>query len=131
MIRNANNNDIPEIRKLMKSEPDFWDNSWRENVIDIGIESSRDLAFVWVENDKVLGFACAHDFGFRAYLSELIVSSECRTSGIGKALIQEIEKSLAQKGWKVLIADVWKDSVEFYRSLGFSEPDVTLLRKRL
>jgi ribosomal protein S18 acetylase RimI-like enzyme len=131
MIRNANKNDIPEIRKLMKSEPDFWDNSWRQNVIDIAIESSRDLAFVWVENDKILGFVCAHDIGFRAYLSELIVSSECRKSGIGKALVQGIQKALTQKGCKVLIADVWKDSVEFYRSLGFSEPDVRLLRKTL
>lgn len=131
MIRNANNNDIPAIRKLMQSEPDFWDDSWRANAIDIGIESSKDLSFVWVENDKILGFVSAHDMGFRAYLSELIVSSEYRKSGIGKALLQEIEKTLIQKGCKVLIADVWKDSVEFYRSLGFSEPDVKLLRKRL
>lgn len=131
MIRNANNNDIPAIRKLMQSEPDFWDDSWRANAIDIGIESSKDLSFVWVENDKILGFVSAHDMGFRAYLSELIVSSEYRMSGIGKALLQEIEKTLIQKGCKVLIADVWKDSVEFYRSLGFSEPDVKLLRKRL
>ena len=131
MIRNANNNDIPAIRKLMQSEPDFWDDSRRDNALDIGIESSRDLSFVWVENDKILGFVSAHDMGFRAYLSELIVSSEYRKSGIGKALLQEIEKTLIQKGCKVLIADVWKDSVEFYRSLGFSEPDVKLLRKRL
>ena len=131
MIRNANNSDIPAIKKLMKSEPDFWDDSWRDNAIDIGIESSRDLSFVWVENDKILGFGCAHDMGFRAYLSELIVSSEYRKSGIGKALLQEIDKALIQKGCKVLIADVWKDSVEFYRSLGFSEPDVKFLRKRL
>ena len=131
MIRNANNNDIPAIRKLMQSEPDFWDDSWRDNAIYIGIESSKDLSFVWVENDKILGFVSAHDMGFRAYLSELIVSSEYRKSGIGKALLQEIEKTLIQKGCKVLIADVWKDSVEFYRSLGFSEPDVKLLRKRL
>ena len=131
MIRNANNNDIPAIRKLMQSEPDFWDDSWRANAIDIGIESSKDLSFVWVENDKILGFVSAHDMGFRAYLSELIVRSEYRKSGIGKALLQEIEKTLIQKGCKVLIADVWKDSVEFYRSLGFSEPDVKLLRKRL
>ena len=131
MIRNANNNDIPAIRKLMQSEPNFWDDSWRDNALDIGIESSRDLSFVWVENDKILGFVSAHDMGFRAYLSELIVSSEYRKSGIGKALLQQIEKTLIQKGCKVLIADVWKDSVEFYRSLGFSEPDVKLLRKRL
>jgi ribosomal protein S18 acetylase RimI-like enzyme len=130
MIRTANNNDIPAIKKLMKSEPGFWDDSWRDNAIDIGIESSRALSFVWVENDNILGFGSAHDIGFRAYLSELIVSSEYRKSGIGKALLQEIEKTLIQKGCKVLIADVWKDSVEFYRSLGFSEPDVKFLRKR-
>ena len=131
MIRNANNSDIPAIKKLMKSEPGFWEDSLRENAIDIGIELSRDLAFVWEENEKIFGFASAHDMGFRAYLSELIVSPERRKSGIGMALVQKVEKTLTQKGCKVLIADVWKDSVGFYRSIGFSEPDVKLLRKRL
>jgi len=28
-------------------------------------------------------------------------------------------------------ADVWKDAVGFYRALGWSEPDVILLRKKL
>jgi predicted N-acetyltransferase YhbS len=72
----------------------------------IGIESSEDLAFVWEENDKIFGFVSAHDLGFRAYISELIAGPERRESGIGKTLIQEVEKTLIKKGDKVLIADV-------------------------
>jgi ribosomal protein S18 acetylase RimI-like enzyme len=82
-------------------------------------------------NGKVVGFACAHDLGFRAYLSELIISKEFRNMGIGKDLIRRVEKELSERNCKILISDVWKDSVGFYRTLGWSEPDVKLLRKKL
>ena len=131
MIRKANNGDIPAIKRMMTSEPGFWNDAWRDDAIGIAIESSKGLSFVWVENEKILGFVSAHDLGFRSYLSELIVRPEGRNSGIGSALIQEVEKALIQKGCNVLIADVWKDALGFYRRLGYTEPDVKLLRKRL
>ena len=131
MIRTANNKDIPAIRELMKSEPGFWDKSWRHNALKIGIDAANGLAFVWEDKGKVVGFACAHDLGFRAYLSELIISKEFRNMGIGKDLIRRVEKELSERNCKILISDVWKDSVGFYRTLGWSEPDVKLLRKKL
>lgn len=33
MIRTANLKDIPEIVDLIKSEPGFWDETWRDNVL--------------------------------------------------------------------------------------------------
>lgn len=131
MIRNANNTDIPAIKKLMESEPGFWDESWRDNVIQIGIESADDLAFVWEVDGIIFGFISAHDMGFRAYLSELIVSPKKRGAGIGVSLIHEVEKNLIRKGCKIFVADVWKDAIGFYQYLGFSGPDVKRLRKKL
>ncbi|MBI4765049.1 MAG: GNAT family N-acetyltransferase, partial [Deltaproteobacteria bacterium] len=77
---------------------------------------------------QVLGFVCAHDLGFRAYLSELIVKSSERSHGVGTKLIERVQKELAVLGCAVLISDVWHDAEEFYKSLGWSEPDVKLLR---
>jgi hypothetical protein len=70
----------------MKSEPGFWDESWRDNALEIGIEAANGLAFVFEDKGKIVGFACAQDLGFRAYLSELIINRKYRNKGIGKGL---------------------------------------------
>jgi ribosomal protein S18 acetylase RimI-like enzyme len=131
MIRVALYNDNPAIKQLMQSESGFWQDSWQDKVIDQGIKSADGLAFVWEESGQILGFICAHDLGFRAYLSELIVRDSARNMGIGKQLISHIENELRARGNTALISDVWKDAVSFYRSLGWTEPDVILLRKEI
>jgi predicted N-acetyltransferase YhbS len=131
MIRKAENNDTPAIKALMQSEPGFWQEVWREDVIERGIASSGELAFVWEDAGHILGFACAHDLGFRAYLSELIVSQQIQGQGVGKELIERIHHELKARGCAVLISDIWRDAEEFYRKLGWEEPDVKLMCKRL
>ena len=116
---------------LMQSEPGFWKQDTRPDVLDIELSSAKDLAFVWEEDGQILGFACAHDLGFRAYLGELIVSKEARGRGLGRSLVEHIQNELCDRKCPVLFSDVWKDAEQFYRSLGWSEPDVILLRKRL
>jgi hypothetical protein len=66
------------------------------------IGSAEAIALVHLEGETIEGFACAHDAGFRAYLSELVVSR-----------------------------DVWRDAERFYRVRGWTPPAVVLLRKRL
>ena len=131
MIRSVTKEDIPNIRKLMESEPGFWQESWRYDVLERGLDSAGGLAFVWEETGQILGFVCAHDLGFRGYLSELIVAKSARNRGIGKHLVQQVEQKLAARGCNILISDVWEDSVRFYKLLGWSEPDIMLLRKPL
>ena len=115
----------------MKSVKDFWDDSWRKDVIKLGIKTSNGLSFVYEENDDILGFICAHDLGFRGYLSELVVSPKAQNKGVGKKLLLKVEKLLEQKGCRVVISDVWKSAVKFYENSGWSAPDVKLLRKKL
>ena len=115
----------------MKSVKGFWDESWRKDVIETGIKSSNGLSFVYEEKGEILGFICAHDLGFRGYLSELIVSPKVQKRGIGKKLLHKVEKEFKRRGCKIIISDIWKNSVSFYEKLGWSKPDVILLRKRL
>lgn len=131
MIRDATTADIPDIRGLMQDVPGFWQPWWSEETIAEAVRSVNGLAFVWEHSSQILGFVCAHNLGFRAYLSELIVDRRVRHQGIGTQLVQTIEEALRSRGQKVLIADVWRDSESFYRSLGWLPPDVVLLRQRL
>ena len=74
MIRTATEADIKSVKTLMRSVPGFWQDEWRSDVLERSIHSADGLAFVWEEGGQVLGFVCAHDLGFRAYLSELVVA---------------------------------------------------------
>jgi len=131
MIRHARHEDIPAIRRLMEAEPGFWQPSWSNDTLARGIDSAAGLAFIWEDSGEITGFICAHYLGFRAYLSELIVSKESRGRGIGKALFEHVQNSLAQQDCATLIADVWREAVPFYNSLGWEPPDAILLRRKI
>ena len=131
MIKQATSQHVLAICSLIQSVSGFWDDSWRLDVIERGIEAARGLAFVYEENSSVIGFVCAHDLGFRAYLSELVVAGGARSQGIGTQLVRRVEAELVARGCAVLIADVWRDAERFYRALGWEPPPVVLLRKKL
>ena len=131
MIRPALTSDLPNIRVLLHAVPDFWDTSWRADVLERALASPDTIALVHEEHATVDGFLCAHDVGFRAYLSELVVSPDALGRGIGAQLLGELERRLAARGCAVVIADAWRDAEPFYRSQGWTAPDVVLLRKRL
>jgi ribosomal protein S18 acetylase RimI-like enzyme len=131
VIRPAAPGDVPRIQALMRSVPGFWDETWRPNVLERVLRAPETIALVHEEAGVVDGFVCGHDVGFRAYLSELVVSATSRGRGVGSRLIAALERRLAERGCAVLIADVWRDAEPFYRSRGWSPPAVTPLRKRL
>jgi ribosomal protein S18 acetylase RimI-like enzyme len=129
VIRTARTTDVESIRLLMKSVPGFWDDTWRPDVLERALISADDLAIVSPSGDAIEGFICAHDLGFRAYVSELIVSPSAQGMGIGSELLSEVDRRLAARGCAVAIADVWRDAEGFYRAQGWSPPSVVLLRK--
>ncbi len=131
MIRPATREDIPNIVEMMESEPGFWHDDWRKDVLERAIDSADCIAFLCEENKQVIAFASAHDIGFLAYLSTLIVARPARNKGTGRKLTQRIENELVSRGCNVVMSDVWENAVGFYKSIGWSEPDVVLLRKRL
>jgi len=115
----------------MEAEPGFWQPHWSDATLARAIEAAGDLALVWEKGAGIAGFACAHDLGFRAYLSELIVAPGARGRRIGKELVEHIQAELARRGRQTLIADVWHAAEPFYRSLGWEPPDAVLLRRKL
>jgi len=131
MIRKTEKKDLRRIERLLKTEGGFWDKDWRKDVIKIAINSPSSISYVFERDGKILGFVCAHDLGFRSYLSEIMVFPDERGKGIGKKLLQEVQAELKKRKCKILISDVWKSSIGFYKSLGWNRPNAVLLGKKL
>ena len=131
MLRHATASDVPGIRILMETNPGFWQLWWSDKTIEDAIRCAEGLAFVWEVNRQILGFVCAHDLGFRAYLSALVVDTGIHRQGIGTSLVLGVQEALRGRRQGILIADVWRDAEPFYRSLGWEPPDAVLLRRRL
>jgi ribosomal protein S18 acetylase RimI-like enzyme len=115
----------------MQSETGFWAEDTRADALERELDTAGDLAFVWEDNGEVVGYASAHDMGFRADLSHLIIAKPYRNRGIGSHLVGHIEAILRDRGCKVLLADVMHDVAGFYHALGWSDSDMMLVRKRL
>ena len=131
MIRVAGIADVSKVRTLIKSVEGFWDETWRSDVLERALGAAETIALVHFDGEKIDGFICAHDLGFRGYLSELVVSPSVQGGGIGGRLLSEIERRLAERGCHTVIADVWREAETFYRSHGWTPPPVVLLRKRV
>lgn len=131
MIRDATATDIGEIQALMHSVAGFWDDTWRQDVLERAIASPDAVALVHQDGGSINGFVCAHDVGFRAYLSELVVSPIAQHRGVGSGLLSEVERRMAERGCSLIIGDVWRDAESFYRGNRWTPPPVVLLRKRL
>jgi len=114
----------------MRSEPGFWNEKWPKDILRKAIQAANGLAFVCEEQGTILGFICAHNLGFRGYLSELIVSKDARGKDIGSQLLKRVEHELGSQDCPVVISDVWKTAEPFYRKMGWEPPDVVLLAKR-
>lgn len=131
MIRDATAADIGEVRALMRTVAGFWDETWRQDVLERAIGSPDAVALVHQDGEAIVGFVCAHDVGFRAYLSELVVSPKAQHRGVGSGLLSEVERRMVERGCSLIIGDVWRDAEGFYRAHGWTPPPVVLLRKRL
>ena len=114
MIRTITQSDIEGIEQLMRSEPGFWSDKWSNDALKKAINAADNLAFVWEEKGKILGFVCAHNLGFRGYLSELIVSKTVRGKHIGSSLVKRVERQLASQGCPFVISDVSRTAQPFY-----------------
>ncbi|NMC54742.1 MAG: GNAT family N-acetyltransferase [Chloroflexi bacterium] len=132
MIRLALQKDVSQIYKLMKSVPGFWRDDWRDDVVERGIDISDGLAFVWEDEEQIKGFVCAHDLGFRCYMSALVVAPDVQGRSIGTHLVRYVERELCARGCTVLIADVWNEAESyFFKELGWVRPTSVLMQQNL
>ncbi len=103
-----------------------------DDVLHRALKSSNGLAYVW-DDSAIIGFVYGHDVGFHGYLSELVVARDVRRKGIGRRLVQQVQKELTKRGCHLVMADTWHEAGPFYDSLGWVPVSdlVTLWKKDL
>jgi ribosomal protein S18 acetylase RimI-like enzyme len=130
-IRSAEPDDEKAIKQLLCSLPGVWQKEWRDSAVSVTLKSAGELALVAIVNKKIKGFISVHDVGFRAYLGEMAIAEKYQKSGIGSLLLKKAETLLADKGFKLIVADVYPPAEDFYRKNGWVKPNATLLAKRI
>ncbi|NJC22287.1 GNAT superfamily N-acetyltransferase [Arthrobacter pigmenti] len=132
-IRNARRDDVPTILQLIhdlavyEKEPDAVRNTVEGLEEALFGENPRIFASIAEDDGGIQGFALwflnysTWEGVHGIYLEDLYVRPEARGSGYGKALLQNLARIAAERGyarveWSVLN---WNEpSIAFYRSLG-------------
>ena len=128
-IRSAAARDEKQITELLKNTPGVWQAWWREGTVATALQSADKHALVASREDEIIGFACFHDVGFRAYLSEMVVAESEQGNGIGSKLLKKGEAMLAADKCQLIIGDVYPPAEGFYSKHGWGKPKAVLMSK--
>lgn len=98
------------------------------------LQHDPDLFLVAEAGKQIVGTVIGGYDGRRGIIYHLAVEQTYRRNGIGKMLMAEIEKRLADKGCLksyLLVTRENPDVIKFYQRLGWETMDVTLMGKTL
>ncbi|MGA2785396.1 MAG: GNAT family acetyltransferase [Candidatus Bathyarchaeia archaeon] len=122
-----------KIRKFLLSDYEEVVNLWQKSGlvlrpgdelegIRLKLKRDRDLFLIAEKDHKIVGVVMGAWDGRRGWINHLAVSPNFQRLGIGRSLLDEIEKRLAKKGALKVNAQVhrWnKVSLDFFESLGY------------
>ena len=85
-----------------------------------GMVDGADIIITASDEDKIVGIARAmSDLHYCCYLSDLAVDKEYQRQGIGKKMIEELQKLLGPKCKIILLSA--PDATEYYPKIGFTK----------
>lgn len=109
-----------------------WNDPYRD--IERKKAVQRELFLVAVEDGRLVGAGMAGYDGHRGWVNYLGVHPDARRTGVGRALMHELEERLLALGCPKLNLQVREgndDALAFYEQLGFSRDPAISLGKRL
>ncbi len=98
------------------------------------LQRDPDLFLVAESDGKIVGTVIGGFDGRRGIIYHLAVDQAYRGDGLGKSLMQEIERRLAAKGCLrsyLLVKHEAEQVQSFYRGLGWEEMDIAIMAKNL
>ena len=109
-----------------------WNNPHRD--IERKVKVSPELFLVGLIENKIVAAGMGGYEGHRGWINYLAVDPLYRRQGLGKQLMQALERKLFEMGCPKINIQIRRDNpqaVEFYRRLGFTTDEVDCMGKRL
>lgn len=133
------------IRRFVSTDEDavvrLWEESgltrpWNDPHKDVArkLQAQPEGFFVAVADGEIVGSVMAGYDGHRGWVNYLAVAPRSRRAGVGRALMGEVERVLAELGCpkvNLQIRGTNSAAVGFYEALGYSVDDVVSLGRRL
>ena len=98
------------------------------------LQRDPDLFLVAESDGKIVGTVIGGFDGRRGIVYHLAVEQAFRSNGLGKRLMDEIERRLAAKGCirsYLMVKREAADVQDFYRDIGWETMDITIMAKNL
>jgi ribosomal protein S18 acetylase RimI-like enzyme len=96
------------------------------------LQRDPDLFLLALDDDQIIGTVIGGFDGRRGLIYHLAVEQAYRARGIGKMLMDEVERRLVAKGCLrcyLLVMDDAREAIDFYRHLGWETWGVTVMGK--
>lgn len=134
------------IAEIDKEKYNILTNEYREKYFKKTMDEVNKYEgkiFLAIENEKIIGLIVGlinneeettYDFKTpkRGRVTELVVSKECRSNGIGKQLLDKMEKYFKEVGCKGVLIDVFaynENAQKFYYKNGYFNRNVEVMKK--
>ena len=134
-VRTYEESDEAKVAALWREVfPDEPAHNVPEEVIGRKLAVQRELFFVAVEGDDVVGTAMAGYDGHRGWVYTVAVKPSHRRRGVGAALMERVETGLRAAGCPKLNLQVRgsnRGAVAFYERLGYAVEDRVSMGKHL
>ncbi|MEF8873606.1 MAG: GNAT family N-acetyltransferase [Candidatus Thermoplasmatota archaeon] len=101
------------IKEELKAQPEYWIGAYEEN--------------------KMVGIIFGTDDGRKGWINRLAVAENYRDKGIGRTLVERLERVFEEKGFKIWAALIEPDNpkgMEFFEYLGFEDKNIKYYSKR-
>jgi ribosomal protein S18 acetylase RimI-like enzyme len=103
--------------------------------VKVKLERDRDLFLVAEDDGQIVGVVMGAWDGRRGWINHLAVAPKWRRRGVGRRLIEEVEKRLVEKGAKKVNAQVYRwnsKSFDFFKAVGYEvHSDLVMIGKHL
>lgn len=101
------------IERELEEQPEYWIGAY--------------------EDGKLVGIVFGTDDGRKGWVNRLALAEDYRGQGIGRTLVEELERIFEEKGFKIWAALIEPDNPEakdFFEHLGFEDKDIKYYSKR-